>query len=166
MRYGKLDEAQLVLKGAAAATIKAIHRGEQQLLVQLALPAATHGTESDYVLHPSIADGALQAISTLTHSATLAGLESLKIVSSCTREMYAWVRYSRGSRAGDQSPKLDVDLTDDQGAICIRLKSLTFNNERVEQPTADRSDDFSQLLDSIDRKHAETEFNKLLEDIL
>lgn len=163
MRYGKLDEGRL---DVTAATIKAIHRGEQQLLVKLELPAAMRGTEADYVLHPSIADGALQALSILTRSATLTGLESLSVISSCTHEMYAWIRYSRGSHAGDESLKLDVDLTDGQGAICMRLKAFTFNNERAEQPIAERSDDFSLLLDSIYRKQAETEFTKLLEDIL
>src|SRR5207249_2469605 len=41
--------------------IAEIHRGNGQLLAQLRLPKTVEDTSEDYVLHPSVMDGALQA---------------------------------------------------------------------------------------------------------
>jgi len=48
-------------------------------------------------------------------------LDSLRILSACTKEMFAWVRYSRGSKPEDKNVKLDIDLCDQQGNICVQM---------------------------------------------
>jgi hypothetical protein len=114
--------------------ITAIHRGGNQLLARLRLPRAVEETLGDYWLHPSLVDGAMQACVWLVGDSSERSnrprlpfaLESLRIVSPCSREMVAWARYSPGSQAGDTSVKLDVDLCDEQGSLCIEMQGLSF----------------------------------------
>jgi len=114
--------------------ITAIHRGSNQLLARLRLPRAVEETLGDYWLHPSLMDGALQACVWLIGDSSERSnrprlpfaLESLRIVSQCSREMVAWARYSPGGQAGDMSVKLDVDLCDEQGNLCIEMQGLSF----------------------------------------
>ena len=89
-----------------------------------------------YVLHPSLMDSALQAyigltgrlvsqIPEQTRSASFA-LETLRIVSRLVRgEMVAWVRYAGGSQAGDEVVKLDVDLCDERGNVCVQMHGFS-----------------------------------------
>ncbi|HXI94072.1 MAG TPA: polyketide synthase, partial [Blastocatellia bacterium] len=53
-------------------------------------------------------------------------LESLRIVSACSKEMDAWVRYSAGSQTADDVVKLDIDLCDTQGNICAQMRGLSW----------------------------------------
>ena len=122
-----------ILHGPAFHAITAIHQGSDQLLAQLRLPVTVKDTWGDYVLHPSLMDGALQG-----HIGLVVGwsagsqqtrlpfaLERLRIVSRCTREMVAWVRYAGGSQAGDEVVKLDVDLCDERGNICVQMHGFS-----------------------------------------
>ena len=38
--------------------------------------------------------------------------------------MFAWVRYSAGSMPGDKAVRLDVDLSDEQGNICVEMRGF------------------------------------------
>ena len=119
-----------LLYGAAFQGVVALHRGEDQVLAELRLPEGVESAAGDYVLHPSLLDSALQSAVGLledgTHAARLPfALESLRIVSPCVREMRAWVRYAPGSRANDKVVKLDVDLCDAQGNICVQMHGLS-----------------------------------------
>lgn len=170
--------------GKSLQSITAIYQGENQQLVYLTLPEEMKSSKRDYVLHPSLMESALQsAICLITQRDGIdsldpvpLSLEVLKITSACTDEMYAWVRYARGSLPGDNKPKLDIDLIDNQGNICITFKSLTFNNENAEKNTTLRSN-FEMLLDSLKNENspantlnktenANTVFGKLLDDII
>ncbi|MCP4460803.1 MAG: SDR family NAD(P)-dependent oxidoreductase, partial [Cytophagales bacterium] len=58
-------------------------------------------------------------------------LESLEILSSCTSEMYAWVRYSGGSAPSDKDQKLDIDLCDEQGNACVMMRGLLIKDKEL-----------------------------------
>src|SRR5258706_5393288 len=98
--------------------ITGICRGSAQTLARLRLPRNVEETSGDYVLHPSLMIGALQACVGLidgscegSNEARLPfALESLRVVSTCTREMVAWVRYAPGSEGADAVVRLDIDL--------------------------------------------------------
>ena len=77
-------------------------------------------------------DGALQAAvglidagSESNQSRVPFALESLRIVSPCTPEMFAWVRYSPGSQAADKVVKVDIDLSDAQGNVCVQMRGFS-----------------------------------------
>ncbi|MCP4457184.1 MAG: hypothetical protein GY816_04020, partial [Cytophagales bacterium] len=121
--------------------ISEIYQGENQLLAKLSLPSSVHDTQSEYILHPSLMDSALQSsIGLMLRNSTLPNssetplepsfpfaLESLEILSSCTSEMYAWVRYSSGSTASDNVQKLDIDLCDEQGIVCVKMRGISYS---------------------------------------
>ncbi|HET8774522.1 MAG TPA: beta-ketoacyl synthase N-terminal-like domain-containing protein [Thermoanaerobaculia bacterium] len=112
--------------GPAFRGITALRRGDGQLLAHLRLPAPVAGTAGDYVLHPSLMDSALQASVGLIDDASDQlrvpfALESLRIVSPCTGEMVAWVRCAPGNHS---ALKLDIDLCDDRGNVCVQLRGL------------------------------------------
>ena len=122
-----------LIYGPSFQGITAIHRGSDQVLAHLRLPSTVEDTSGDYWLHPSLMDGALQAVVGLIDDASERSneprlpfaLESLRIVSPCTREMVAWVRYSPGSQARDYVFKLDIDLCDERGNVCVQLRGLS-----------------------------------------
>jgi acyl transferase domain-containing protein len=119
--------------GPAHQGITAVDLGEKQLLAQLRVPAVVETDQQAYVLHPSLMDSALQAsiglIVDLDHVPTRPpvpfAMESLRIVSACTQRMVAWVRDSSGSKPGDRTIKVDIDLCDLQGNVCVQMRGFT-----------------------------------------
>lgn len=120
--------------GPAHQGVASIRFGNQQCFARLALPAAVENGHRDYELHPSLMDSALQAsVNLLADLADVPNqislpfaLESLRVLSPCTREMFAWVRFAAGSDAGDRVAKLDIDLMDRDGQLCVRMEGLSF----------------------------------------
>jgi hypothetical protein len=78
-------------------------------------------------------DGALQASIGLIADGSLLPrkpsvpfvLDSLRILSACTNEMVAWIRYSAVRTADDHAITLDIDLCDDRGNVCVQMRGLT-----------------------------------------
>ncbi|WJQ79785.1 SDR family NAD(P)-dependent oxidoreductase [Brevibacillus brevis] len=120
--------------------IDKVYVGPGQVLAKLVLPLAVTGSEDQFVLHPSLMDSALQASVELTLSSRDVmssdsltkrkpvmpfALEEMEIIRPCTSEMWAYVRYSDGSQAGNKVEKYDIDLCDVTGTICVRMKGFT-----------------------------------------
>src|SRR5262245_48189525 len=120
--------------GPAFQGITALHQGSGQVLARLRLPRVVEDTSIDYVLHPSLMDGALQACVVLIGDSSEGSdqtrlpfaLESLRIASPCTPEMVAWARCATGSQAGDDVVKLDIDLCDERGNVCVEMRGFSF----------------------------------------
>ncbi|WP_116811138.1 SDR family NAD(P)-dependent oxidoreductase [Steroidobacter cummioxidans] len=141
MRNGPVDAAHIypaiaemgIDLGPAQQGIRAIHQGERQQLVEIHLPEAVQGTRNDYVLHPSVMDSVLQAASGLLVDLTGKpgqpplpfALESLQVFSGCQPEMFAWARHAPGSKPGDAVAKLDIDLCDGDGNVCVSLRGFS-----------------------------------------
>jgi polyketide synthase PksN len=140
MDHGSLDPAELdavldrmgLSYGPAHRAITSIRLGEKQLLTELSLPAVVAGNEHEYALHPSLLDSALQAAVALVVDVKRAPgkpvvpfvLETLRVLSACPKEMVAWARYADGSGPGDTVVRLDVDLCDRQGNVCVQLRGF------------------------------------------
>src|SRR5262249_24769765 len=130
--YATLMRTGLIY-GPAFQGIIALHRGSNQVLAELRLPKVVEGTQADYILHPSLMDGAFQAAVGLlegwpegSYKTRLPfALERLRILSHCTQEMFAWLRYAPGSQASDKVTKLDIDVCDPQGNVCMQMKGFT-----------------------------------------
>ncbi|MCP5004987.1 MAG: SDR family NAD(P)-dependent oxidoreductase, partial [Planctomycetes bacterium] len=131
--------------GEGSRGIRKIYEGDNQVLARLSLPSSVHDTQDEYVLHPSLMDSAIQSsIGLMLSNSVLPdgiqsassgsetplkpslpfALESLKILGPCTSGMYAWVRYSGGSAPSDKVQKLDIDLCDELGNICVKMRGL------------------------------------------
>jgi polyketide synthase PksL len=140
MKQGRLEAPHVYAKftemglhyGPAHQGIAAIYLGDKQILAQLRLPLALEINPNEYVLHPSLLDSALQAslglIVDLNHVPRKPSLpfilESVRIVSACTREMMAWARYTEGSHPEDKIAQLDIDLCDQQGNVCVQMRGI------------------------------------------
>lgn len=118
--------------GPAHRAVAEVLRGQHEALARLTLPAAQVDAHGDYVLHPSLLDGALQsAIGLLDMAAGLPdrpslpfALASVRIDAPCPREAWVWLRLSPDSVPGDKVSRLDIDLCDDDGRICVSLRGF------------------------------------------
>jgi NADP-dependent 3-hydroxy acid dehydrogenase YdfG len=114
--------------------------GGGQVLAKLSLPSFVSDTQDQFVLHPSLMDSALQASIGLmfdpgdsmpsgsTTPLKLAlpfALKELEIFGNCTSTMWSLVRYSDDRAAGDKVRKFDIDLCDETGTICVRMKGFS-----------------------------------------
>ena len=139
MQHGRLDGTTLypllaamgLNYGPAHQGIMSIDLGERQLLAQLRLPPVVDSSGDQYVLHPSVVDSALQAgigfiVDRLPKKPLVPFvLDSLKVVAPCTTKMLAWLRYSPDRNREKKIMKLDVDLLDWQGNVCIQMRGFT-----------------------------------------
>ncbi|HET8797348.1 MAG TPA: SDR family NAD(P)-dependent oxidoreductase, partial [Thermoanaerobaculia bacterium] len=129
--YGTLSRMGLHY-GPAFQGIVEILRGAGQVLARLRLPKTVEPASADYVLHPSMMDSALQAtvglIDDLSSPASEPrlpfALDSLRIVAPCTPSMFAWIRHAAGSQPADRVVKLDIDLCDEDGNVCVQMRGL------------------------------------------
>lgn len=126
---------------------------KQQAVAKINLPAKIETTLSDYILHPVMLDSALQVAILFTMSQQdthLKGkpqlpfaLEELEYIQACTTTMWVCIRWSEGSSAQDKVQKLDIDLYNDSGQLCIRISKYTartlegqlLESSRVPTPT-------------------------------
>lgn len=116
--------------GAAHQAISVLHIGAEQVLAKLELPASVTNTQSQFVLHPSLMDAALQASMgfALEQDQPLAlpfALQELEVFRACSASMWAVVRRSAGSQAQDKVQKFDIDVCDAQGLLCVCLKGFS-----------------------------------------
>jgi polyketide synthase PksL len=139
MKQGKLEPDSVyactgmdLVYGPAFRGITAIYRGSGQLLAQLRLPNAVADEAGDYVLHPSLIDGALQAAVLLSGEGAEPNqprwplaLESLRVLSPPSSELFAWVRYAHGSQKAENVVKLDIDVCDERGNVCVQMAGLS-----------------------------------------
>ncbi|SPF42370.1 Polyketide synthase PksN (fragment) [Candidatus Desulfosporosinus infrequens] len=111
--------------------LEKVFLGEDQVLAKLVLPSSVSGTDEEFVLHPSMMDSALQAsiglmISSGEHRPVLPfALQGLEVYGRCTSEMWAHIRHSKESKFADRIQKLDIDLCDETGKICVRMKGFS-----------------------------------------
>ena len=130
------------------------YMGENEVLAKLSLPSSVLETQDQYVLHPSIMASALQAWKGLfLHSSELGinnhklllpiSLDELEITGACTASMWAWVRSSEGTVPGEKLHKLNIDLCDDKGQLCVRMKQFS---SRVIEEAARSADSVGTLM--------------------
>jgi acyl transferase domain-containing protein/acyl carrier protein/aryl carrier-like protein len=111
--------------------------GGSYVLAQVKLPASVSETRDQYYLHPSVLDSALQASVGLSLEAADGAdvamrpalpfaLERLEILERTPVDAWVYVRPSAGQATGNGSiQKLDVDICDETGLTCVRLRGFT-----------------------------------------
>jgi polyketide synthase PksN len=112
--------------------METLYIGPGQVLAKLALPSSVSDTEAQFFLHPSLMDSALQASAGFMFGHTDMStpmlpfaIEEVEILGRCTSAMWALVRNSDGNTAGNKIQKFDIDLYDDLGKPCVRMKGFT-----------------------------------------
>jgi acyl transferase domain-containing protein/acyl carrier protein len=135
--------------GPAHRGITAVYEGNEQLMVKLSLPEPMRRLQEQLVLHPTLMDSALQAAILLVSGPVPLekdsspgilmlpfALDELLILAPCTAEMWAQVHYSNDHRSDQRTHKVDIDLTDAEGSICVRMKGLSLREATRSQNDA------------------------------
>lgn len=161
MNRGSIEAASLystfksmgLVYGPAYQGITKIYQGEKQILAQLSLPSVVKTNQNDYLLHPSVMDSSLQAAFGLIDDLTTIpsqpsvpfALDTIRILSAVTEHMFAWIRYSEGSLATDTVTKLDIDICDQEGNICVQMKGVS--SRQLSEDTIDlKNEDIGILM--------------------
>jgi polyketide synthase PksN len=137
--------------GAAHQAIESLFIGENEVLAKVSLPDCIKETRGSYVLHPAVMDAALHASIGLngaraSRPALPFALERLEVSGPCNDTMWAWVRYSAGNSASDRVQKLDIDLCDDAGAVCVRMRGFSSRTVQEGQLSIPASKQTGRLL--------------------
>lgn len=142
------------------------HQGIRQVMVgkdengnsfafaELELPKELMEKNSEFILHSSIADSALQAsvgllqYENVTNPVVPFALEQVNIYKKCEARMWARVKYSKGCKPGDPVQKLDIDICDSHGTVCVQF--LGFSSRSFPFPGLDGTDKFKDSLKNND----------------
>ncbi|MGG4102530.1 SDR family NAD(P)-dependent oxidoreductase [Paenibacillus lautus] len=134
--------------GPAHRGMEEVYNGGGRVLVKLLLPSLIESTAARYILHPSLLDSALQAAMILMLGSEKQGtsdgkgssrlflpfaLEQLDVLQRCASVMWAHVQYSDQDATGGQSKKVDIDLYDEQGTLCVRMRELSWREQSEEE---------------------------------
>lgn len=131
--YGTIKKLG-VSYGNSYRCVTEVYTGTDQILTRLTLPASLKDTVSQYTLHPCLLDAAFQSMSLVLSTSgnledlkpsLLFALQELEVVGAFTSDMWALIRYSEGSSAGDRTVKYDIDLYDEKGMLCVRMKKIS-----------------------------------------
>ncbi|KAF6584064.1 SDR family NAD(P)-dependent oxidoreductase, partial [Paenibacillus sp. EKM211P] len=136
--------------------IEMVYAGEGQVLVKLSLPSSVSDNQGQFVLHPSMIDSAFQASIGLTlgsreiKPALPYAIQEVEIIKHCSSTMWALIRYSADGTAGDKAQKLDIDLSDETGEICVRIKGYSSRILDIDSiPTDAQSNSGTLMLEPV-----------------
>ncbi len=107
-------------------------------MAELTLPSSILSTKDHFTLHPSLLDSVLQVSiglafinqkpRTLNPEPLLPfALESMEVFGRCPSNPWVLIQSRKGT-PGQVSQKLDVDLCDENGNICVRMRGLERRN--------------------------------------
>lgn len=124
--------------------------GQDQLLAKISLPAFLKGGQQQFMLHPSVMDSAFHAsiglivssvnADTQTHKLSLPfAMQELDILGPCPSDIWSFIRYSQDSKADDKVRKYDIDLCDENGNICVRMKGASIRALEGEHSSAPKT---------------------------
>ncbi len=125
------------LRGMSGMSVGTDSQGKRCVLARVTLPACVSETAGQYYLHPSVLDSALQVSIGLALAGSDApgenimsrpmlpfALEQLEVLNPSPAVAMVYVRPSAVPAAGGLQ-KLDVDICDEAGRVCVRLCRLT-----------------------------------------
>ena len=152
--------------GPAHQGLQKIYVGDNEVLAKLTLPACVSGTKDQFILHPSLLDSALQALIGLylksEFDASLSAyslqptaspflpfaLDRLEVIDRCPESVWAWVRLVREAgiedKPGANIQKLDMDLCDEQGNVCVKMRG--FSSRVLEGEISDKPEAIGTLM--------------------
>ncbi|CAM2069621.1 Amino acid adenylation domain-containing protein [Sulfidibacter corallicola] len=132
--YAAFSSPQFRL-GPSFRAIHRLYRGESGVLAELVLPPSVGADREAFVLHPSLLDSALQASTALFGDASTEGfsrpalpftLVELTLYRPLPDRLWAWVRATSRPDGAAKTRKLDLDLCDGEGRLCVRMRGFSF----------------------------------------
>ncbi|MFF0826322.1 SDR family NAD(P)-dependent oxidoreductase [Brevibacillus sp. NPDC003359] len=125
-----------LLYGEAHRGIEQLYIGNNQVLARLSLSESLVDTFHEYALHPALIDSALQATMGFTlnlkerhslpfHPSLPFALQRLEVYGNCHPKMWVRIQNNADSRSDDSVSKLDIELFDDNGNVCVQMKGFS-----------------------------------------
>jgi polyketide synthase PksN len=110
--------------------VESVYQCQDYTLAKLSLPESVRDTWDQFVLHPSLLDSAVQVPLILANlrsgeAALPFELQELVITRECVPVMWALVREGDEAAPGEGRRKFDLDLCDEDGNVCVRMKGLS-----------------------------------------
>jgi polyketide synthase PksN len=118
--------------GPSYKIIDLLYLGEDEALAKLVLPTPAGEFSDKFVLHPALLASAIQASAVfmserdgtlLANPLLPVELQELRIFDVCSSEMWSHIRFSKDCSMENKVKKLDIELCDGQGKICVRMKA-------------------------------------------
>ena len=126
--------------GSTLRAIEELHTGTRQAMARLKLPAGA-ARESGFVLNPSMLDAALQATVGLfvgepgtARTALPFALRELEVLRAAPATGWVVIRFAEDDHPGAVR-RLDLDLCDDDGDVCVRLRGFSARTLGNDAPT-------------------------------
>ncbi|MBR7879853.1 type I polyketide synthase [Bacillus velezensis] len=115
--------------GDAHKAVTEIYAKDSKVLAKLSLPSSISHTKDQFVLHPSLLDAAFHATiglmldrdGTDIRPMLPFALEQIDVLKSCKSDMWVSIAYSGESKPEDAVQKLDIDVCDEQGNVCVKM---------------------------------------------
>ncbi len=128
--------------------VEQIFMGEDKLLARINLPSILDHSKDKYYLHPALMDAALQtSIGFMLKDASAQGkpnkpylpyaLQELEIYGDSASAVWVHICYSEDSSPYSKIQKIDVDVADEQGRVCVSMKG--FSSRLLEEEAMDES---------------------------
>ncbi|MEU0841673.1 SDR family NAD(P)-dependent oxidoreductase [Streptomyces sp. NPDC005962] len=129
-----------IVHGPSLRAIREAQVGTGTVVAKLDLPADADPAGAPYVLHPALLDSAIQASIALHLTDGEASLETVvpfaldrfELLAPCPASMWAVVRVADSTEKATALSRLDVDLVDGDGEVCVRMTGYT--SRRVKEP--------------------------------
>ncbi|TQV86002.1 SDR family NAD(P)-dependent oxidoreductase [Aliikangiella coralliicola] len=113
--------------------VQQFQQNENQRLIEVLipqLPEAVKENKTDFTIHPSLIDVILLSASDLVGSEAQTclpfALKSIRFVSACSEKVFVWSRFSKVKSAQDSQLKLDIDICDTAGQVCMQVRGLSY----------------------------------------
>ncbi|GAX59141.1 beta-ketoacyl synthase [Candidatus Scalindua japonica] len=123
--------------GPRLQSIQELYSNGSEVLAKLKLPDEIKGNRGEYILHPTLMDGALQSIVGFddTHNNNYKGLYlpfflgEVDIIRPLIDNCYVYVRASSiKNRLDNGSRAFDIDVIDDEGYPVVKIKNISFKS--------------------------------------
>jgi thioesterase domain-containing protein/acyl carrier protein len=135
----QLFQANSLNYGPSFQTIQTLHRNDTEALSHLRLPSELTNKFNDFVLHPSLMDGAFSTVVGLMGKITEStpylpfALGEVELLGPLSETCYAYVSAAERSPTADSSvKKFNLSIVDETGFVSVRLKD--FSVRALKQP--------------------------------
>ncbi|MFF0912797.1 SDR family NAD(P)-dependent oxidoreductase [Brevibacillus sp. NPDC003359] len=143
--------------GQSHQSLDRVYVGQSEVLARLLLSPSLEVEKGHFVIHPAMADAALQAsiglwlgakqdVLPLGQPAVPFAMERLEAFSPCSSVMWVHARYREGKPTLGLLQKLDIDMYDDLGKLCLRMYGVSSKILEAEQDTNKNAFDAETML--------------------
>ncbi|TNC79278.1 MAG: hypothetical protein C9356_20050, partial [Oleiphilus sp.] len=145
-RIYEMFEQQGLDYGPSFRVLDEICSGETQIVASVNFPQGHAVEHNKYTIQPIVLDGIFQVsaivgfgLEEIENSPALKvpfAINEVNVYAPVTSSVSAWIRFSGQSLALDEATRIDVDVFDLSGNLCLSIKGFTYRNFQSESKAA------------------------------